>query len=151
MEGKLAPMSLMRRIAALSCPALLLLIGCKIQPLMPTHIVFTSDRSGSLQVYLMEVNGANVTLITNPANANHDASMSAAGTKIIYTSTRSSNEDIWINNNLGTNEQRRTTDMKPDYSGMLNRNGNRIVFVSKETWMTPKSTKWILAAATKLG
>jgi TolB protein len=105
---------------------------------LPTQIVFTSDRSGTNQVYIMEANGDNVRQLS-VGNESVDPSMSAPGTKIAYAKLRNGNWDIFLNNDQGTNEQARTEGRGDEHSPKFNKNGSRIVFVigagdSQEVW-----------------
>ncbi len=105
---------------------------------MPTQIVFTSDRSGTTQVYIMNANGDDVRQLST-GTATVDPSMSAPGTKIAYAKMRNGNWDIFLNNYTGTNEQSRTEGRGDEHSPKLDKNGGRIVYVigsgdSQEIW-----------------
>jgi Tol biopolymer transport system component len=95
---------------------------------LPTQVVFTSDRSGTQQVYIMKANGDDVRQLSTGSSA-VDASMSAAGTKIAYAKQRAGNWDIFLNNEQGTNEQARTEGRSDEHSPKFNKNGSRIVYV----------------------
>ena len=97
---------------------------------LPTQVVFTSDRSGTDQIYIMKANGDDVRQLTF-GTAVRDASMSAAGTKIAYTKEVDGLLRIFLNNNEGTNEQLRFGGIRnaAQHSPKYNKSGGRIVFV----------------------
>jgi len=128
-----------RRLGWLAAVPVFALAGCTDGgQYLPTQIVFTSDRSGTTQVYIMNANGDDVRPIST-GTATVDACMSAPGTKIAYAKLRNGNWDIFLNNYTGTNEQSRTDGRGDEHSPKLDKNGSRIVYVigagdSQEIW-----------------
>jgi Tol biopolymer transport system component len=130
-----------RQLGWISAAGLLLTAGCTDGgQFLPTQIVFTSDRAGSEQVYIMKANGDDVRQLSAGEPAK-DASMSAAGTKIVYTKLQNGVLRIYVNNHEGTNEQIRFDGITRDHqhSPKYNKNGSRLVFVtgqgeSQEIW-----------------
>lgn len=118
-----------RRLGWLAAATVLALAGCtEGGQFLPTQIVFTSDRSGTTQVYIMNANGDDVRQLST-GSATADPSMSAPGTKIAYAKMRNGNWDIFLNNYTGTNEQGRTDGRANEHSPKLDKNGGRIVYV----------------------
>ncbi|MDQ2986989.1 MAG: hypothetical protein M3R13_09775 [Armatimonadota bacterium] len=112
---------------------------------LPTQIVFTSDRGGTNQIYIMKANGDDVRQISTGTQA-VDASMSAPGTKITYAKIQDGVWRIFLNNHTGTNEQIRFDGLTraDQHSPKLNRSGSRIVFViglgpDQEIWRMDSS------------
>ena len=56
-------------------------------------IVFTSDRSGDLELYTMDIDGSNVKQITNELGYDGGAFFSPDGTKLIFRSSRPTTEE----------------------------------------------------------
>lgn len=97
---------------------------------MPTQIVFTSDRSGVEQVYIMKANGDDVRLVSAGGQARY-ASMSSAGTKIAYAKLVNGVWRVFLNNHEGTNEQLREIEgeRQDQHSPNYNRAGSRLILV----------------------
>ena len=67
------------------------------------RIVFTSYRSGNLDLWIADADGSNPRQLTHSEGSNFDPSVSRDGTTIVFTSTRSGNEAVWrINVDGGT-------------------------------------------------
>ena len=69
------------------------------------RIVFTSQRDGNFELYVMNADGSGQTRITNTAAAEHDPAWSPDGTRIVFS--RSYN-DLYLIDPDGTNEARLT-------------------------------------------
>jgi len=128
-----------RRLGWLAAATVLALAGCtEGGQFLPTQIVFTSDRSGTMQVYIMNANGDDVRQLSTGSET-ADPSMSAPGTKVAYAKMRDGSWDIFLNNYTGTNEQPRTEGRGDEHSPKLDKNGGRIVYVigsgdAQEIW-----------------
>ena len=78
------------------------------------RILFTSNRSGNPDVWVMDANGANETNLTNRSGSDTDPVWSPDCSKIAFTSTRSSNVDIYVMNANGSGTTRLTSHTSPD-------------------------------------
>jgi uncharacterized repeat protein (TIGR01451 family) len=91
-------------------------------------IVFSSNRDGNKEIYVMNADGTNQTRITNDPGADITPAWSPDGSKIAFSSNRSGNHDIWVMNADGTNPVRLTSspifEDAPDWSP----DGTRIIF-----------------------
>ena len=78
------------------------------------RIAFTSDVSGSQDIWVMDADGGNQTRLT--INAAFDAypEWSPDGTKIAFTSNRAANDDIWVMDADGSNPTRLTAGQQVD-------------------------------------
>jgi hypothetical protein len=97
------------------------------------RILFTSNRSGNPDVWVMDANGASETNLTNRSGSDTDPVWSPDCSKIAFTSTRSGNVDIYVMNANGTGTTRLTTDTSPDTEPTWSPDGSQIAFVSTRT------------------
>jgi len=81
------------------------------------RLVWVSDHSGSLQIWVMDTDGANPTQLTTQGN-NLIPACSPDGKKISFTSDRTGAPEIWVMDADGTNQKQLTsTSISPDNSG----------------------------------
>ena len=113
-------------------------------------IVFTSDRSGDLELYTMDIDGSNVKQITNELGYDGGAFFSPDGTKLIFRSSRPqtdeekaeykqllseglvapTNMELYVCNVDGS-ELRKITDLgKANWAPFFHPNGEKIIFSS---------------------
>ncbi len=110
------------------------------------QIVFTSNRDGNNEIYIMDVNGSNlVNLTKNPASDQYP-SWSPDGQSIVFSTNRDGNDEIYVMaangsqlTNLTNNPASDTMpyygilgsyfDRKPMISFVSNRNGNNDIFI----------------------
>jgi serine/threonine protein kinase len=59
------------------------------------RIVFSSNRSGSSDLWIMAADGSDIRQLTHGEGSNHDPSVSPDGRTIVFISTRSGTELIW--------------------------------------------------------
>ena len=95
-----------------------------------------SDRSGSRQVWVMNVDGSNQTQLTNAPNiGGENPSWSPNGRTIVFDSDRdeAGNLDIWAMKADGSAQVRLTDSPALDALPSFSPNGKLIVFVSDRT------------------
>jgi Tol biopolymer transport system component/alpha-tubulin suppressor-like RCC1 family protein len=94
------------------------------------RIVFTSQRDGTYQIYLMNADGSGQTRLTHDTFSDHHPAWSPDGRRIAFTGSRDGNEDIYVMSGDGSPPVRLTnnpaTDTDPDWSP----DGRQIVFTS---------------------
>jgi len=113
-------------------------------------IVFTSDRSGDLELYTMDIDGSNVKQITNELGYDGGAFFSPDGTKLIFRSSRPktdeekaeytellsqglvapTNMELYIANVDGTDIKQITSLGKANWAPFFHPNGEKIIFSS---------------------
>jgi Tol biopolymer transport system component len=96
-----------------------------------SKIVFLSDRTGVLQVWVMDAGGGNPRqLTTDPAPKDQVPDWSPDGSKIAYQSYATGNGDIYVMNADGTGQTRLTTDPAKELGGAWSPDGTKIAFLS---------------------
>lgn len=81
-----------------------------------TKIVFTSDRDGDDNIYMMNVDGTGFTQLTADPNGDGGPSFSPDGTKIVFSSRRNGNPKIYVMD-AKDEEDNVTHDSGPDGEG----------------------------------
>lgn len=73
-------------------------------PRVNGKIVFTSDRTGNFEIFVMNANGSGVTQLTHDPAEDREPVWSPDGSKIVFVSTRDGNYDIFVMNADGTGQ-----------------------------------------------
>ena len=95
-------------------------------------ICFTSDRAGSLDIYIIDTNDENLINLTNHAADDYSPTWSPDGRFVAYVSERDGNPEIYVLE-LNTKEQRRLTDHKAtDLDPAWSPDGRSIAFASNQ-------------------
>ncbi len=94
------------------------------------HILFSSQRSGGFDIFMMDLNGQNIRQITHHMGDCYASSMSPDGTKIVFVSTSTGAQNIWEINVDGTGLKRLTTDTRDNVDAVWSPDGTRISFTS---------------------
>ena len=80
-----------------------------------SKIIFTSDRDGNAEIYVMNADRSNQTRMTNNDVVDWAPSWSPDGSKIAFTSDRDGNVDIYVMNADGSNRTRITNNDAQDW------------------------------------
>ena len=84
------------------------------------RILFNSDRSGNLQIYMMNSDGTSPLRLTNNLANDQAPALSPDGQKIAFISNRDGNDEIYLMNADGSSQQRLThsvdDEAMPDWS-----------------------------------
>jgi dipeptidyl aminopeptidase/acylaminoacyl peptidase len=94
------------------------------------RILFNSDRTGSLDVYVMTPDGSNVTQVTDHPWDEHSVDVSPNGTKIAFTGDWDGNEEIHRMNVDGTDPVNLTNSATRDTRAAWSPDGSKIAFQS---------------------
>jgi TolB protein len=93
------------------------------------QIVFASKRGATWQIYVMDVNGANVRQLTSSGN-NYAPVWSPDGTRIAFDSDRYGDRDIFVMNADGSHQAQLTSDPAEDREPAWSPDGSLIAFQS---------------------
>jgi len=95
------------------------------------RIAFVSNRdSAGFDVYLMDVNGANVTRLTTDAQSSVQPAWSPDGSKLAFVSDRAGNGDIFVMDTTGGNVVNLTNNAAQDLTPAWSPDGAKIAFMS---------------------
>jgi TolB protein len=103
------------------------------------RIVFSSDRDGNDEIYVMYADGSNLTRLTNYAGDDTQPAWSPDGQKIAFVSDRSGHDEIYIMTADGVNITRLTYSLTRKQSPAWSPDGSRIVYVDEHN---VGSTDW---------
>ena len=94
-------------------------------------IVFTGERDGNTDIYVIDADGKNRTQLTDAEHRNWYASYSPDGKEIVYSSDCSGTEDIWIMDANGSNKKKPTNnDNKRAHGPTFSPDGKMILCMS---------------------
>jgi TolB protein len=79
------------------------------------QLLFSSQRDGNVEIYVMNVDGSNQTRLTNNAARDEQPAWSPDGTRIVFSSRRSGRPQLYIMNADGTNVVRLTNSESNDF------------------------------------
>lgn len=96
------------------------------------HILFSSQRGGHFDIYIMDTNGENVQQVTRGIGDCYAPSMSRIRQRIVFTSTESGAQNIWAINLDGTALQRLTVDTRDNVDPVWSPDGSRVSFTSTD-------------------
>jgi TolB protein len=94
------------------------------------EIAFTSDRGGTPQIYIMDVDGSNVRRISMGANWNDSPAWSPTGDRIVYVARVDNLFDLYVYNIRSASFQKLTETTARNESPSWSPDGRHIVFTS---------------------
>ena len=94
-------------------------------------IVFSSDRDGNNEIYVMDASGSNLSRLTNHLASDTHPSWSPDGQRIVFTSDREGNQDIFVMNIDGSDQINVSQDPGEDYDPVWSPDGTKILFTSE--------------------
>jgi len=97
------------------------------------HIVFSSNRTGTYQIYVCDPEGSDMLQLTNSKGSNVCPVWSPDGGKIVFASERDNDSEIYIMNADGTGQKRLTVQAGDDSHPKFSPDGKRIIFNSART------------------
>jgi uncharacterized protein YjdB len=95
-----------------------------------TTVVFSSNRQGDFDLYLMDPDGQNLRRLTTQPGADGDPAWTSDGKRILYTSTRAGASQIFLINRDGTESRQLTTAGGGNTSPVVSPDGRSIAFIS---------------------
>ncbi len=94
------------------------------------RIVFSSTRSGNIDVWQMELEKGALSRLTDGPGTDYDPAYTPDGKKIIFTSDRSGHDEIYLADSDGSGVIKVTNDGVDAENGTMTRDGQWIVYVS---------------------
>jgi Tol biopolymer transport system component len=94
------------------------------------RILFSSTRSGSIDVWQIELESGAVSRLTDGPGTEYDPAFTPDGKKIIYTSDQSGHDEIYLAEADGSGVVKVTDDGVDAENGTMTRDGEWIVYVS---------------------
>lgn len=94
-------------------------------------IVFTSDRDGNFEIYLMNADGSNVQRLTDQAGFDAMPDFSPDGSQIVFISSRAGNQEIFLMNADGSDLRQLSDTPAREYHPTFSPDGAQIAFMSE--------------------
>ncbi len=117
---------------------LLVIGGCKSEPAQ--NIVFTSERDGNAEIYIVDPDGSKVLRLTDHPRMDANPVLSPDGRKIAFRSNRDGFDNIYTMDIDGNNVMRLTNGSATDYFPEWSPDGTRILFTSCRDSVVPGPT-----------
>jgi Tol biopolymer transport system component len=95
-----------------------------------SHLLFTSNRSGNMDLYVMDANGENITQLTSELSSESGGRWSPDGSRIVFVSDRAGNLDLFVMNADGSNVVQLTETHLMERDPCWSPDGKQIVFAS---------------------
>jgi Tol biopolymer transport system component len=105
-------------------------------------IVFVSNRDGNSEIYTCNVDGSNISRLTNNAGIDDQPKWSPDGTQIAFISDRNGNPELYIMNADGSNVVRKT--FSGSYSPAWSPDGTKIAY---STLSNGSLNIWVVGAS----
>lgn len=107
------------------------LLGSVSNCVMPQgHIVFSSERDGNKEIYMMNANGTDLVNLTNHPSEDMFPALSPDGNKIAFSSNRGGNYNIYVMDRDGSNVSLLVDNAAFDWTPVWSPDGSKIAFVS---------------------
>ena len=100
---------------------------------MVEKIIFSSNRDGNYEVYIMDPDGSNQQRLTDTPGVDGAGDLSPDGTKITFYSKRDGNCEVYIMNVDGSNQENLTNNLSEDGWPSFSPDGTQIVFHSNRS------------------
>jgi Tol biopolymer transport system component/putative intracellular protease/amidase len=97
----------------------------------PGQIVFTSDRDGDTEIYIMNEGGTDQRRLTEQRGFDAMPDFSPDGTQIAFISARGGNQDVWIMNTDGGDLHQLTTTPGMEFHPAWSPDGTQIAFMAR--------------------
>lgn len=114
------------------------------------RLIFKSNRGGSVGLYTLDLDGANLFKIPVPGSDNSDPSPAPDGRQFAYVSLRSGKSQIYIANLDGSGDRQLTgsnTQEGENFSPVWSPDGKTILFISNRDSQAPKTNLEIYSIA----
>jgi uncharacterized protein YjdB len=98
-----------------------------------TRVVFSSNRSGNFDVFLMDADGQNLRRLTSSPSHDGEPAWTPDGNRIVYTMASGTSTHIAIMENDGNEPRQLTTAAGGNHSPAISPDGRTIAFVSART------------------
>ena len=104
------------------------------------QIVFSSNRDGNQEIYVMDADGGNLRRLTNSPLDESEPTWSPDGKRIAFVTTRAGegardeNRQIWVMDADGGNQQKLTNKDFSEWEPSWSPDGKRIAFTSSGHW-----------------
>ncbi len=113
---------------AILIPILLLSLSIPVYAEMSGKIVFTSDRNGNADIYIINSDGTGEKQLTKDGASDDQPCLSPDGGKVVFISGRKGNNDVWLVNSGGGGEKQVTKTDEEEYDPTFNADGNSVIF-----------------------
>jgi TolB protein len=107
-----------------------------------SKIVFSSNRDGDDEIYVMNADGSHQVRLTNHTQNDGGPRWSPDGSKIVFVSERDGNAEIYVMNADGSSQRRLTRSPADDSHPNWSPDGSRIIFNSNKDTPDPKLDWW---------
>ena len=94
-------------------------------------IVFSSNRDGNNEIYVMDATGSRLTRLTIHLASDTSPSWSPDGEKIVFVSDRDGNQDIFVMDSDGSNQINLSNDPDRDYDPVWSPDSDQVLFTSE--------------------
>ncbi|MFL5548628.1 MAG: Ig-like domain-containing protein [Gemmatimonadales bacterium] len=95
-----------------------------------TRVAFSSNRTGSFDLYLMDADGQRLRRLTSSSGGEGEPAWTPDGGHIVYTATTGTATQVWIVNADGGDNRQLTTASGGNHSPSVSPDGRTIAFVS---------------------
>ena len=104
------------------------------------QIIFSSDRSGNYNLWMVPASGGSVTQVTKGAGPDHEVDISRDGSKLLYHQQQTTSH-IWIAGTDGSNPRQITFDDVSNWRVAFSADGKEIVFASAQPQGSKKGVR----------